>query len=207
MITLIVLDIIKWATGIIFLGLLIPSLILLLLEIAKWIKGIIRQFKIMIQGVDTYTEEVIEEVTSHKLDVGELVKKGISLGKLEKYHEAVVCFDRALEINPRLSEAWYNKGIAMRRLERYHEAIACYDMILKMNPRQPEAWYNKGAVLADLERYHEAINSYEKFIEFAPRYGNYMIEHAAHVKVVEEAIRELKRRIQGETHTEKRSEQ
>jgi len=161
----ILLDIVKWTTEIIFLGLLIPSLIFLLLEIAKWIKGIIRQLKIMIQGVDTYTEKVIEEVISHKLDTGELVNKGISLGKLGKYHEAIVCFDRALEINPRLSEAWYNKG----------------------------------AVLADLERYHEAINSYEKFIEFAPLYGNYMIEHAAHVKVVEEVIRELKRRIQGET--------
>ena len=39
--------------------------------------------------------------------------KGVALGNLNKYDEAMKAFDKAIEINPQDSDAWNNKGVAL----------------------------------------------------------------------------------------------
>src|SRR5664280_2033811 len=47
--------------------------------------------------------------------------KGDALSALERKEEAVVCYGRALEIEPRDARAWYNKGHALSVLGRKQE--------------------------------------------------------------------------------------
>ena len=61
-------------------------------------------------------------------------KEGKNLIDLEKYQEAVVSFNKALEIKPDDYQAWYNRGSALDSLGRYEEAIASYDKALKITP-------------------------------------------------------------------------
>lgn len=42
--------------------------------------------------------------------------KGTSLSSLEKYAEAIRCFDKALEIDPNDTNSWYKKGNALFEL-------------------------------------------------------------------------------------------
>ncbi len=63
-------------------------------------------------------------------DVLELINKGVALGYLGKYEEAITCFDNALKIDPHDLEAWYNKGVALENLGRHEEAITCFDNAL-----------------------------------------------------------------------------
>ena len=37
--------------------------------------------------------------------------KGVALHKLNKSDEAIKAYDKAIEINPQNSDAWYNKGL------------------------------------------------------------------------------------------------
>ena len=37
--------------------------------------------------------------------------KGIKLGELKKYVDAIKAFKKALEINPKYDKAWYNMGV------------------------------------------------------------------------------------------------
>jgi tetratricopeptide (TPR) repeat protein len=67
---------------------------------------------------------------------------------MNKYNEAIQCYDKALEINPRDAKAWNNKGLAYADMNKYNEAIQCYDKALEINPRDAEAWYNKGLAYA-----------------------------------------------------------
>ena len=61
--------------------------------------------------------------------------KGNALSALGRKEEAIACYDRALEIEPRYAHAWNNKGIALSALGRKEEAIACYDRALEIDPR------------------------------------------------------------------------
>jgi len=95
--------------------------------------------------------------------------KGVDLAKLGKYEEAIACYDKALEIDPKDESAWYNKGVDLAKLGKYEEAIACYDKALEINPKKESAWCNKGWTLGELGKYEEAIACYDKALEIDPK--------------------------------------
>ena len=114
------------------------------------------------------TGEVIKAPERKELGAAGWVIKGFSLGTLGKYQEAIECYDRAIEINPRYAEAWSNKGNALSGLGRHEEAIECYDRALGIDPRLAEAWYNKGVTLSGLGKYQDAIVCYDRALEINP---------------------------------------
>jgi len=118
------------------------------------------------------TGERVKEEIPQELEAWEMVNKGSALENLGKHQEAIECYDKALEINPRLAEAWNNKGLALDNLGKYEEAIDCYDKTLKINPRFAEAWNNKGNALGILGKFQEAIACYDRVLEINPRYAD-----------------------------------
>ncbi|CAK86537.1 unnamed protein product, partial (macronuclear) [Paramecium tetraurelia] len=99
-----------------------------------------------------------------------LLIEGVALRKLNKYQEAIECYDKAISINPNYDDAWYNKGLALYNLNKYQEAIECYDKAISINPKYDAAWNNKGNSLYDLKKYQEAIECYDKAISINPKY-------------------------------------
>jgi len=61
--------------------------------------------------------------------------------------DALIAYDKALEVDPNHVRAWNNKGIALSRLERFEEAIGCYDKAIEIEPQYANAWYNKANAL------------------------------------------------------------
>ncbi len=111
--------------------------------------------------------------------------KGASLRALGRYEEAISCYERALELDPRYANAWNNKGFSLYALGRYEEAISCYERSLELDPRNAEAWFNKALVEEEIGRRREAAHSYRKFIELAPP------QYAQHVETARCRLREL----------------
>jgi tetratricopeptide (TPR) repeat protein len=64
--------------------------------------------------------------------------------------DAIVDYDKTIQLNPAHVSAWNNKGIALYRLKRYEEAISCYDKAIEINPNHANAWYNKAKSFRDL---------------------------------------------------------
>jgi tetratricopeptide (TPR) repeat protein len=54
------------------------------------------------------------------------VGEGAALRELGRYEDAVVCCNKALEINPNHVDAWECKGFALSSLHRNKEALVCY---------------------------------------------------------------------------------
>lgn len=67
--------------------------------------------------------------------------------------DALIAYDKALEIEPGHTSAWNNKGIVLSRLKRYEEAIACYDRAIDIDPTYANAWYNKANVLRNFAQH------------------------------------------------------
>jgi len=91
--------------------------------------------------------------------------RGITLGNLQQYEEAIAYFDRAIQIKPDLPYAWYCRGLALNKLKRYEEAIASYDRAIQIKPDYSKAWYNKACCYAEqgnipltIETLQQAIN-------------------------------------------------
>ena len=53
----------------------------------------------------------------------------ISAITLDASGEAIVAYDKAIEIDPEFAEAWYNKGITLDKLGKHEEAVVCYNKI------------------------------------------------------------------------------
>ena len=58
-----------------------------------------------------------------------MYNKGLALGNLGKYQEAIEWYDKALKIDPNYVDALNNKGIALNNLGKYQEAIEWYDKV------------------------------------------------------------------------------
>jgi tetratricopeptide (TPR) repeat protein len=104
--------------------------------------------------------------------VKELLLKGNEYYYKKDHEKALECYNKVLEIDPNLANAWGNKGIALGELERYNEAIECYNKVLEIDPKDDRAWYNKGLALRNLKKYNEAIECYDKALEIDPKKAN-----------------------------------
>ena len=78
-----------------------------------------------------------------------------------KYEEALECYDKAIELNPKDLKTWHNRGGILVELGDYHTAIECCDKEIKLgqtnwelvDPNDNDAWDPKGiAALAWLTK-------------------------------------------------------
>ena len=66
--------------------------------------------------------------------------KGYALGNLNKYREAIECFDKAIEINPKHADAWRYKGYALSKLEDEEKLIlSCFNKALELTEEEKGA--------------------------------------------------------------------
>ena len=78
-------------------------------------------------------------------------EKGVTLFEKGKYSRAIAAFDRAIEINPSMYEAWNNRGLSLIHTENYQEALISFNKVLSLNPGHENAKKAKTIVLERLE--------------------------------------------------------
>lgn len=103
-------------------------------------------------------------------DLNGLICKGLELGVLGKYEEAIECYEKVLGKNPDYKEALVNKGEALCILRNLEEAIECYSNAIEIDSKYIDAWLKKGGVLSLLGKYEEVIECYDKLLEIDPNY-------------------------------------
>ena len=87
---------------------------------------------------------------------------------LELYKEAIVEYDKAIQLKPNHIKAYNNSGLAKIFLKQYFSAIADFDMAIQLNPDLAEAYNNRGIVKAKLEQYFSAITDFDMAIQLKP---------------------------------------
>jgi tetratricopeptide (TPR) repeat protein len=91
-----------------------------------------------------------------------LLGKGQSLLNLDQAEDALVCFDEALKLDSRNTEALVKKGAALERLRKLDEAIDCYDRAIAADDSMTIAYLYKGGLFNRMERFNEALECYEQ---------------------------------------------
>ncbi len=59
---------------------------------------------------------------------------GIINNDLGNWHESVICFTKAIKLNPTYADAYYNMGIALDSLGQLEEAITNYTKAIEFRP-------------------------------------------------------------------------
>jgi tetratricopeptide (TPR) repeat protein len=117
-----------------------------------------RHESLKFEAVDSLLNDIVET----------LWVKGNTMCELNKYDEAIECYDKAIELNPNNADAYNNKGTVLSELRNYHQAIECYDKAIALSKNDDIIYYNKGNALCELNKYDEAIEYYDKAIELNP---------------------------------------
>ena len=92
--------------------------------------------------------------------------EGDSQNSRDFYFQALIAYEKAIEIKPAYNEAWYNHGRLLSDLGRNEEAVASYIKTIEFKPKSYNSWCSHGHSLLSLGRYKEALESYNKAIEF-----------------------------------------
>jgi tetratricopeptide (TPR) repeat protein len=96
--------------------------------------------------------------------------KGRALAMLQRFDEAIYCFDRSMAINPNDPESMNLKAIALSQgLKMDDQAILLFDRILQMNSSYYDAWNGKGMALANQGDMAGALQCFENAILIRPQ--------------------------------------
>ncbi|CAD8129784.1 unnamed protein product [Paramecium sonneborni] len=108
------------------------------------------------------------------------IKKSQCLNKVMQYKEAIICLDKALEIDPNNAATQINKGIPLNLriidvningLKQYSDEIACLDRAIQLNPSYAITYNNKGVSLENLNKDHEALANYSNSLMINQTYA------------------------------------
>ena len=108
--------------------------------------------------------------------VAVLIDKGDEFLDKGMYREAILCFNKALKLEPNSDSAWNNKGVALEKMGRYEEALLCFERAYEINPSLELYRSNLKIELENLGRADEFKN-YDKYVPKyvpgAPPYNRY----------------------------------
>lgn len=125
--------------------------------------------------------------------------KGNVLAKLERYQEALACFQEAHNLGDpnaaryveqcrRLLQAadhhhgesstdtneaqeWFSKAAALAKAKQHADAVSCYEAGLTLEPNNAAAWFNMGHSIGFLGRHHDVVKCCDRALQIHPNFS------------------------------------
>jgi tetratricopeptide (TPR) repeat protein len=99
--------------------------------------------------------------------------RAASYQALENYDEAILDYTKSLQINDKLTDAYYNRArilLSRKDIENPNITRAILDLekALELDPNFIEALYAMGAALKKMEKYQESLKYLDRAIELQP---------------------------------------
>jgi len=121
------------------------------------------------------TDEVLKKLLEKEKDkAAELyIWRGNTWYNKKDYDNAIIDYNKAININPNYELAFYNRGSAWVAKKEYDKAIADYTKIIKPNSKYADTYYtDRGNVWKAQQKYDKAITDYTKAIKRNPYFAN-----------------------------------
>jgi tetratricopeptide (TPR) repeat protein len=97
--------------------------------------------------------------------------RGVGLYLKGQLDLAIADFSKALEIDPRMTQAYNNRGSAYDDQGQFNRAIADFTKALEIDPTYAQAYYNRGLAYARHGQIDRARADFNKAAALDPRYG------------------------------------
>ncbi|HEX4945844.1 MAG TPA: tetratricopeptide repeat protein [Blastocatellia bacterium] len=99
------------------------------------------------------------------------LKRGVELGEEGKLAEAIAEHERALAVNPRLTQAQINLIQLYGRAGQPEKAEQQYRTLIAVNPNLAESHYNYGVLLTGLGRLDESKQAFQRSLTLNPHHA------------------------------------
>lgn len=94
---------------------------------------------------------------------------GYLLQETGEHLEAIACFDKAIELNEKLDQAFYGKGLSLIKLDRLEEALEPLRTNTRLQPLSPYGFYQLAHAFHRLGRSEEAKRIIVQLSGFEPQ--------------------------------------
>jgi tetratricopeptide (TPR) repeat protein len=105
-----------------------------------------------------------------EFDAEKMINEGQSFRVLGQFEEAMSCFDKALEIDPKNVRAWISRGNLFLDQKLFNEAISCYNKAIEIEPGNKKYWYNIGFALQKSDKFEESLEYFNYSLKIDPKY-------------------------------------
>ena len=95
-------------------------------------------------------------------------RRGIRSYDLGEYENAILSYEKAINLKPDYAIAYYNRGCVNTKLGESERAIADYSKAIELKPDLAEAYNNRGYTYKKIGESEKAIADYSKAIELKP---------------------------------------
>jgi tetratricopeptide (TPR) repeat protein len=118
-------------------------------------------------GSQTLPEPTTKPVKSTAVDPTAVYNQGVALMHEKKYAEALVDFEKAVQLKPDFAEAHNNLAYCLRHQGpgRYAEALGHYDKAIHLKPNLAEAYEYRGVLYVKMNRKNDAEKDLAKLKE------------------------------------------
>lgn len=94
--------------------------------------------------------------------------RGMALGDRGEGRKALEDFNRAISINPDLTEAYKYRGGLLGMAGQYDASLKDLNVYMEKYPNEPDIYYNRALTYVNLNRLQEALADLNKALELAP---------------------------------------
>lgn len=120
-----------------------------------------------------YQQPVLEDpllaaIAELNASATDLLTRGVALDAMGKLEPAIAAHERALEINPKLTQAHINLISLYARAGQFEQAEKHYRAALADNPNLADSYFNYGIVLLGRDRLTEAAAAFQQSLERNP---------------------------------------
>ena len=116
-----------------------------------------------------------------------------NLGKLyqdkKDWQNAVLAYEKTLEIDPKFTEARHKLTIVLAELSRYPDALKVIEIATEQEPENADAWGMLAYVQLKLEQYEQSIENFNQSLKLEPdvavNWSNCGVSHQAICNIAE----------------------
>jgi predicted O-linked N-acetylglucosamine transferase (SPINDLY family) len=102
----------------------------------------------------------------------------LSIGNIQ---QAVIAFDRSIQIDPLSADSYYNLGIALQKMGNYSDAVINFKQSIRINPNYIEAYGSVAKIYEQDKDFDNAIYYYKKILSQVPDYAE-VLNNIANLK-------------------------
>ena len=96
---------------------------------------------------------------------------GVSQSSRKMFKEAIVNFEKAIKLDPKLLDAYNNLGIALKNSGQLLKSFGIFQDALKINPNHHLSNFNLGDLYVQFNEIEKATNCFKKTINFKPEFS------------------------------------
>src|SRR5580765_1605217 len=112
------------------------------------------------EAIETYREAPETAISMNKM--------GIAYHQLADLNSAARCYQRAIKLDPKFSQAINNLGTIYYSRQSYRRAIGQYKKVLRMTPDSASTLANLGSAYLARKQYELASENYQKALAIDP---------------------------------------